>query len=357
MVVVKQRLIGTKTMKIQHIFLAAMALMLGACSEAELPNGSKPAEGGLMPVLFSAGNVDAAVTRATVSYLKKDSKFVCSMFFHAGAKDEDGDAYYTDENPLVADVNMVTISQQISDDNGTAISDKTLYWQNRNTHVFLALADNNQLTSVPNVQVDDKVEFDLTRGDKTEMSQQPDPILAHVMAKPSGATPEANRVTLMFKHQLAQVQVNIKNSEEGSVEIDESAIDCVELIGVSKTASVPFSILPDGTVDPVTAPQESNDYAFNMFARTSPTAGYLKTFEGIAFGTMQGIRVTWHETGNTNVKHQAVLKSVTDVKLESAHKYIYNIELRRSVIANVTATIADWGVEEKGYDADGTIRE
>ena len=292
-----------------------MAVLLGACSEAELPSGSKPTEGGLMPVLFSAGNVDAAVTRATVSYLKKDSKFVCSMFFHAGAQDKDGDAYYSDENPLVADVNMVTISQQISDDNGTATSDKTLYWQNRNTHVFLALADNNHLGSSDTITYGAVKAFDLTRGDKTSMTQQPDPILAYVKDKPSGATPEANRVTLMFKHQLAQVQVNIKNSEEGSVNIDESAIDSVELIGVSKTASVPFSIQPDGTVDPVTAPQESSDYAFSMFARTSPSAGYLKTFEGIAFGTMQGIRVTWHEA-DTKVKHKVVLKSVTDVKLE-----------------------------------------
>ena len=301
-----QRLIGTKTMKIQHIFLAAMALLLGACSEAELPSGSKPTEGGLMPVLFSAGNMEAAVTRATVSYLKKDSKFVCLMFFHAGAKDKDGDAYYSDENPLEADVNMATISLQIADDNGTATSDKTLYWQNRYSHVFLALADNNHLGSSDTITYGAVKAFDLTRGEKNEMSQQPDPIMAYVKDKPSGATPEANRVTLMFKHQLAQVQVNIKNSEEGSVNIDESAIDGVELIGVSKTASVPFSILPDGEIDEVTASSESNDYAFNMFARTSPTAGYLKTFEGIAFGTMQGIRVTWHEA-DTNVPHQAVL--------------------------------------------------
>ena len=331
----------------------ANMLLMGCSAE----DGVQGQQKGLMPVLFSAGNMEAAVTRATVSYLKKDSKFVCSMFFHAGAKDKDGDAYYSDENPLEADVNMVTISQQIADDNGTATPNEMLYWQNRYSHVFLALADNNHLGSSDTITYGAVKAFDLTRGDKTEMSQQPDPIMAYVKDKPSGATPEANRVTLMFKHQLAQVQVNIKNSEEGSVNIDESAIDGVELIGVSQTASVPFSILPDGTVDPVTAPQESNDYAFNMFARTSPTAGYLKTFEGIAFGTMQGIRVTWHETGNTNVPHQAVLKSVTDVKLESAHKYIYNIELRRSVIANVTATIADWGVEEEGYDADGTIRE
>lgn len=352
-----QHLIGIKIMKISHLYMAAMALLLGACSETELPSGSKPTEDGLMPVLFSAGNMDAAVTRATVSYLKKDSKFVCSMFFHAGAKDTDDDAFYSDENPLEADVNMVTISQQISDDNGTATSDKTLYWQNRYSHVFLALADNNHLGSSDTITYGAVKAFDLTRGEKNEMSQQPDPILAYVKDKPSGATPEANRVTLMFKHQLAQVQVNIKNSEEGSVNItDALAIDCVELIGVSKTAYVPFSIQSDGTVDAVTADPENDDYAFSMFARTSPTAGYLKTFEGIAFGTMQAIRVTWHETGNTSVKHQAILKSVTDVKLESAHKYIYNIELRRSVIANVTATIADWVVEENGYDAEGTIK-
>jgi len=355
MVVVMQRLIGIKTMKIKYLYIAAMALMLGACSETELPHGNKPTEGGLMPVLFSAGNMDVASTRSSLSYMPNGSKFVCTMFFHAGANDEDTTPFYTDKNPLVADVNMVTTSLQMNADDGKATPAVTLYWQNRMNHVFLALADYHHLAASDTITYSAVKTFDLTRGDKTKMSEQPDPILAHEIDNPSGATPEANRVTLLFKHQLAQVQVNIKNSEEGSVNITPESVDNVELLGVSKKAYVPFSILSDGKLAAVTADTEKDDYAFCMFARETPTAGYLKSFDGIAFGTMQGIRITWHEANG--IKHQSVLQKAKNVELGSGKKYIYNIELRRSVIASFSATIADWVVDETGYEADGTIKE
>ena len=109
----------------------------------------------------------------------------------------------------------------------------------------------------------------------------------------------------------------------------------------------------NGFVDRATFEPESKDYAFSLFEAT-PTAGYLKTYEGIAFGTMQGIQVTWHEA-DTNIEHKAILKSTINAKLDSGKKYIYNIELRRSVIAQVVAEIADWEVDENEYDASGTI--
>ena len=335
----------------KYLYMATVAFVFGACSETEVENGGK--QQGLMPVLFSAGSMDA-VTRGSTPYMRKDSRFVCSMFFHAGANDTDETEYYSEKNKLTADVNMSTAQLKIDDQYGNAaFLNNTFYWQNRKNHVFLALADNNNLTAEP-VFSDNLIAFDLTRGDKNTISQQPDPILAYAKSKPAGATPEANRVNLYFKHQFAQVQVNIKNSQDGSVNLDDHTfIDNVELLGVAKTGYVPFSITPKGEVDKASSEPESNDYAFKLFDAT-PTAGYLKTYEGIAYGTMQGIRITWHED-NTGVEHKAILKKAVDVELVSGTKYIYNIELRRSVIAQVVAEIADWIVDESDYEASGTI--
>ena len=35
--------------------------------------------------------------------------------------------------------------------------------------------------------------------------------------------------------------------------------------------------------------------------------------------------------------------------------YIYNIELRRSLIAQVKAEIVSWDIDQTNYEADGTI--
>jgi len=43
--------------------------------------------------------------------------------------------------------------------------------------------------------------------------------------------------------------------------------------------------------------------------------------------------------------------------LESGRKYIYNMELRRSLIAQVTASVTPWEVDKTSYEADGTIQE
>lgn len=379
----------------------AIALTLGACTEAEVENGGT--QQSQEPVLFTVGNIGSAVTRASIGYLQADSRFVCSMFFHAGAKDTDNSPFYSTANPLASDVNMTTAWLKIKsksttgnavyrqssfnetgitlDDFGFDKAAKIFYWQNRLNHIFLALADNNKLATddgttgslklFPDVQTVDAngnymLEYDLTTGSK--MTDQPDPILAFTTMKPEGASPEANRVELLFKHQFAQVQVNLKNSQDAtSVVIGNSEIISVELLGVAEKAYVPYCINADGTLPTVVAEdinideakyndtKKSNPYgsSFSLFVSDNTTSGYLKTFEGIAFGTIQRIRVTWKEP-NYDVTHTTILNSVLEQQLESGKKYIYNIELRRSSIAQVTPKIVDWGTDGT-YEADGTI--
>lgn len=379
----------------------AIALTLGACTEAEVENGGT--QQSQEPVLFTVGNIGSAVTRASIGYLPADSRFVCSMFFHAGAKDTDNSPFYSVDNKLASDVNMTTTWLKIKsksttgnavyrqssfsetgitlDDFGFDKAAKIFYWQNRLNHIFLALTDNNKLATddgttgslklFPDVQTVDAngnymLEYDLTTGSK--MSDQPDPILAFTTMKPEGASPEANRVELLFKHQFAQVQVNLKNSQDAtSVVIGNSEIISVELLGVAEKAYVPYCINADGTLPAVVAEdinideakyndtKKSNPYgsSFSLFVSDNTTSGYLKTFEGIAFGTIQRIRITWKEP-NYDVTHTTILNSVLEQQLESGKKYIYNIELRRSSIAQVTPKIVDWGTDGT-YEADGTI--
>ena len=380
--------------------------MMSACSEQDIINDSQ-APVSNMPVLFSAGNTEATVTRASASYMPKDGRFVCSMFFHAGAKDTEESAFYATDAPLAPDVNMTTAWLKINNTYGNAVywnktfadgvttdiygfddAAKCFYWQNRLSHVFLALADNNKLNSDDgsesgtlklfpdlNCQYKDKymLSYDLTRGDKTSMSMQPDPIQAVETARPLGATPEANRVKLFFKHQFSQIQVNLKNSQDASVTIDHTLIESVELLGVAEKGYVAYCIQPDGTVPATTsepinlddakysATKKDNPFgsSFNLFTRQTAATGYLKSFEGITFGTLQGIRISWKESADANaIKHVATFKGLDAAhkNLESGKKYIYNMELRRSLIAQVTAEIIPWEMDKTDYQADGTIQ-
>ena len=378
---------------------------MASCTETEIEGPQEQVRH--MPVLFSAGNTEATVTRATASYMPMDSRFVCSMFFHAGANDTNESKF----SAPVSDVNMTTAWLKISNTTGNAVywnkaysevvkdsldvygfdvNSKCFYWQNRLNHIFLALTDYNKLKTqdgtddvttgtlklFPDVDTQYKenymLAYDLTRGQKTSMSEQPDPILALETARPSGGTPEANRVKLFFKHQFAQIQVNLKSSLDESAVIKDEWIESVELLGVAETGYVPYCILPDGTLPAVTSLPinvdadkyqktiKDNPYgsSFNMFQRSTPVGGYLRSFECIAFGTLQGIRITWRESDATDaVKHVATYKGVKNLTLKSGTKYIYNMELRRSLIAEVTAKIKPWEMDTSNYSTNGTIKD
>lgn len=334
-----------------------LGMMMGACTSDDGVGEEQPK--GLMPVLFSAGNMEAAITRsASASYMPENSRFVCSMFFHAGANDSNDSQYAAPLSEVNMFSNELTIEGSLG--NATYKDNKSFYWQNRLDHVFLAIADNHKPTEAPEVAVGGKLLCDLTRTDQMDlMKQQPDPIVAYVKMSPAGATPEANRVKLFFKHQFAQVQVNIKSSLDESASITANQITNVELIGVARNATIPFSIKPNGDMQELTVSEETQN--FNMFVCSTPTSGYIKSFECIAFGTLKTIRVTWEEKdkdteGNPYV-HQVELKSVNNVELLGGHRYIYNIELRRTGIAQLSAEIVDWTDDTASYETKGTIKE
>lgn len=268
--------------------------------------------------------------------------------------------------------------------------------------------------------------FDLTRGTKTSMAEQPDPLIALTKMKPTGATQEANRVRLYFKHQFSQIQVNLTKAEN-TAEITAENIESVELLGVSEKGYVFTNINPDGTQIPPTYDAvviskytedqlKQNPYgtAFNMFEmnnKDKPLTS-IKSFNAIAFGQLQAIRITWkeeptgenyteetaaeenarhlvndandkqpgadgytttYEAGYTPVsagqvvppvKHVATYKITVDdrgnslVNLRSGYRYMYDFELRRGTIAFIRAEIVDWLLDDElDYNTSGTINE
>lgn len=255
------------------------------------------------------------------------------------------------------------------------------------------------------------VKIDLRNKDgETKMSDQKDPLIAYEEKIPESSSPEKNRVYLTFRHQLAQVQVNLKGSPE-SANITADQIDSVALLGVSNEAyifpypeygftetSTPavdangdpvldgegnptndisrtWGIIRqgDGKTDllrkayavPLTLEQQnanppagSQFYMFEMTAGTQAT-GYLKGFEAIAFGDLKYLRIVWHEKEGDakSIEHVVQFPITNDnfKKLESGKRYIINLELRLGSIAVVKTEIVDWIPYTTVYESTGTV--
>ena len=225
------------------------------------------------------------------------------------------------------------------------------------------------------------------------ISGQPDPILALTIMKPAGATQEANRVHLYFKHQFSLIQVNLKGADDNSANITTDQIDGVQLLGVSTEGYVCNRLNADGTVGAASAKDvhldefsdevlEDNKWgtSFQMFDMASGdpvdvdgdgiddryATGFLKSFNAIAFGNLWAIRITWHEgtTDNPGIKHittfevpQTNEENVQLRNLQSGTKYIYDLELRRGTLAVIRTQVRDWmQKEDLVYGSDGTIQ-
>lgn len=344
--------------------------------------------------------VGTEATRAGIPFMENDGRFICRMYYHQDVSALDDDLMSRDcvETWFEVDGNQGNAKYQTgtfpaytpeSPDYGNPDAVKFV-WKNRLKHSFIALADYNRLKTDTNAGtlVMPETEYvtcdpedianrryyyngyDITSAAYTCMADQPDPILAMTTMKPAAATEEGNRVNLIFQHQLSQIQVNLKNATDGSVDIAASNILSVELLGVTHSAYVtnqPLEIRPVSdrtrawptfynpfTVQQKKATEPPYGSAFSMFTAAAAEEGYLKTFECIAFGDLGAIRIAWEEStgGIQHIVEYPIIES-TLTPLQSGRKYIYNIELRRSTISVLRAEILPWTVGDD-YTVQGT---
>ena len=348
-------------LKFKDILTIGIAVLIAGCSGDDITTGgsleSKDYDPVGTPVQFSVGLEGKATTRAVMA---DGGRFVCTMYYKPSATGE----YYL--LPEHYGGSMKTAWLQIYGSGNAKYMDysfsaeaTSLFWQNRWSHVFLALADYNKLmdnvgaTYAAGTQGMLKMypnhdnqptenTYYLTRGELTSMAGQPDPILAKTIKTPVGdPSAEANRVTLNFEHQFAQIQVNVKNKAENNPAIDASRISKVELLGVSTEGYVTTRINNVGEVSAATYNTVDANTSFDMFEMASPADGCLKSFNAIAYGKLVSIKVTWNDgTGEeVGINHTPI--HTVNVTLESGKKYVYNLEIRRTAIAGIRGDIGN----------------
>ena len=382
-----------------------MPMMFACCAGDDGLEGKAEALPGGLPVLFSSGAGDASVsTRATVPYMENEGRFVCRMYYQGNV----GSEYFTNytEAWLKVDNNYGNsvyrkkdFSEPTTEENkdgfGFDRESQIFYWQNRKKHIFIAIADYNKLKTndgtdngTLNFKNSEEIEgkpmvFDLRRKvGMNSISDQQDIIMAHTEMSPDKATPEGNRVKLLFGHCFAKVQVNLKPLADGGLGNDliYDRIDKVELLGVADYAylyniDVTSSQYNINNVKTEAKKVVANDY-LNVNISDNPyytcietfkapedavTPGYVSTHEVITFGQVVAIRVKWHETddkGNTTVTHVVTKKVEKDEErlLPSGQLHIYNLEMRRGTLAIINAEILPW-TDGETYTTDGKITE
>ena len=381
-----------------------MPMMFACCAGDDGLEGKAEALPEELPVLFSSGAGDASVsTRATVPYMENGGRFVCRMYYQGNVGTDDftnyTEAWLKVDNNYGNSVYRKKDFSEPTTDNidgfGFDRESQIFYWQNRKKHIFIAIADYNKLKTndgtdngTLNFKNSEEIEgkpmvFDLRRKDgMNSISDQQDIIMAHTEMSPAKATPEGNRVKLLFGHCFAKVQVNLKPLADGGLgnDLRYDRIDKVELLGVADYAylynidvtSSPYNI---NNVKTEAKKVVANDY-LDVNISDNPyytcietfkapegavTPGYVSTHEVITFGQVVAIRVTWHETddeGNTTVTHVVTKKVEKDEErlLPSGQLHIYNLEMRRGTLAIINAEILPW-TDGETYTTDGKITE
>lgn len=418
-----------------HIYGLLMALGAVACTDTlvEEQSPTTDGEGTGQKVLMVAGaaNDVTTTTRATtIPYMGDGGRFVCRMYYMGEQNSEHYDTYNTAWLRVDGTQSGATTttkrgnslywnSQYTASGNvdiyGFDKNAACFYWQNRKNHAFLAITDLHRAyrsdfiggTTPGTLKMEDAhpdYTLDVKNNDQTVTSykanaydlrhwkwtkvndqmvkdqspvcssfaDQPDIAQARTIKLPGGATPEANRVDLVFKHCFAQVQVNVQKSPDGSVaDLEAQNIEKVELLGVSETGYVYYELDKDGNVHaPTYAPVQARNYtaewwsdnpygtAMETYQMNETASGALKSFNCIAFGVLRAIRIHWRENDQDGTEHVAT-REVEDKyrTLMSGTKYVFNVAMRRGTLAVLQADVIKWDTFGTQYSDKGIIDE
>lgn len=390
------------------IFILLTLAALTACS-GEAP-GNQSGDDTIVgsPVIFTSGN--QSLSRA-IPYLGENGRFVCRMYYQAtqGSTDYTGqfqswlrvnNAYGNSvyRNSLF---NAVESNNDLFDQFKFEKAATIFYWQNRLNHSFIAYTDlhrcfestyngDNGLNMINDASFTEAEntyackKFILTTSPTESLNEeqklsgdpayynQPDPAIANTVMLPAGATQEANRVDLIFRHCFSQIQVNLKKAADGGInDLNADDITKVELLGVSQEGYIYFD------ADPTTGKNHAATYkkvvqselAANEFGTSMEmydmgsdnyATGYVKSYRAIAFGQLRAIRITWKEDSGIEhiVTHKVVnLDSNDFINLSSGVRYIHNLELRRGTLAVIKTEILPWEIDEQQWNTSGIITE
>lgn len=326
------------------------------------------------PILFSVGLQDKAITRTDPTSMADGSHFVCTMYYHSKKTDTNSSDFdLTDGKITKAWLEVSGGSGNATyKNNDFSAAGTPFYWQNRLNHAFVAITNNHALTSTTSQIIYQSTSdaghntYDLTKGTKASITDQPDPIRAVEIQDPSDGTPANNSVTLNFQHQFSQIQVNVKNATSNSTNITAEQITKVELLGVSTEGYVYTKLNTDGTITATTGNTINLDgytdvelaankwgTSFEMFAMASPADGYLKSFNAIVFGHLRAIRITWNDGSAHTATFEITEAAQRD--LASGKKYVYNLEISNTTPAAARGQVVDRALSEQVRLADVTI--
>lgn len=282
----------------------------------------------------------------------------------------------------------------------------------------LRLDKNNYYITIDDVKHTQDI-YKIIDNSYTEMLNQPDPILACTVKAPAYSSIEANRVDLLFKHQFSQIQVSLKASNDGTTdEIKAEDIIYVKILGTAEYGFVTNQITKTGSIEPIydsgnlvypafawdqyfpaatmkvieegeekwinpttgMNPTTNKPYgttSMNLFdvkatgshSTTPVEAGYLKTFEGIAFGRLRALEIKWIEHANkygetekkNDIEHvitYPITEGTNDyLQLKSGTRYIYKLELRRGQLIVLKAEILPWNLLTTPYGGTAKAQE
>lgn len=386
-----------------------------ACSPIDWQEPSEPT-GDLGPVCFATG-ADALSTKASnglgvgatqTPYLPEGARFVCRKYYIGTSGADAGHTHYktswlvvdnTKGNSVYRQASFVTPAEADKDQHGFDKKAWIFYWQNRKAHIFLAITDLNKAknddyvggTDKGTLKMDDEHpdatleegetiykanSYNLDTNGIDKWEKQPDIIQACTKAIPPGSDPETNRVKLHFKHCFSCVHVNVKKSSDGSVEdLTNVSIQNVELLGVSKEAYVFYEVDAKGNYHaPYAVPVDLRDYTAEQLEQnpygtamplyeTTVTGDYLEAYHALAFGRLSAIRVTWVEMPQGDrtpeaerVEHVVTRKIDSEGRvLQSATRYVFNLELRRGELTILEPKIQPWEIDNSEYKLDGKL--
>lgn len=325
-------------MKTTYLILSLPLLFFSAvgCTSDELQEKPITNEKGEYAVNFN-GNMDLTLTKAGTEAVAQGVKATISA--------------YTSEADVTSAAAIVSNGYTVGDTPGTFVGDDTgvpgtpfVMYLPKNDYDFYAVSCNSTAT-VPT----------FTSGVSVELSNGVD----YIYAKPTPATtvPTTTNVTLAFQRKAVLIEIKVKGSDEGGLELTGWQSTSPATITPPKTADCTMA-LATGVITP--ASSIDTDLSDEVYKAAMTTVA-VATKESTATYTMlpveadKTLKVKFKVKVKIGGRNEEEKTYTADLKAPdnsnnnnttaflSGKKYTYNAILKANKITFTGATVADWG--------------